>query len=49
MMARNRASTACAMMDSFLVTKEGLWSGKSSLLSRMAELENVSMGVGCRG
>ena len=47
--ARKRANTAWAMMDSFLVTKEGRWSGKSSLLSNMAELEKVSNGVGCKG
>ena len=48
-MAINRTKTACAMIDSFFVTKEGLWFGKSSSLSKMAESEKVNTGVGCWG
>ena len=47
--AMNRTNTACAMIDSFFVTKEGLWFGKSNSLSNIAESEKVSMGVGCCG
>ena len=47
--ATNKTNIACAIIDSFLVTKEGLWLGKSSLLSNMAESENVNIGVGCWG
>ena len=45
--AMSSSSRACATIDSVVVMKECLGSGKSSLFSRMAASEKVSTGVGC--
>ena len=44
--AMSSSSRACATIDSVVVMKECLWSGKSSLFSRMAVSEKAITGVG---